>query len=165
MCKRMGLLLMSGLLLAGMNFAVLADGLVQVKQTIFGMDCAPCAYGVQKGLQKLPGVQHVTVSLKDGQAVVELAPDNAVTLAEIQAVIRHGGFTPKQATLRVSGEVTEKDGRFQLQVGGKPEYELVFSGTKPPAELDAGQHIIVEGMVAAISSGSVQKLTVLNLSR
>ena len=165
MCKHMGLLLMSGLLFAGMNFAVQADGLLQVKQTIFGMDCAPCAYGVQKGLKQLSGVQHVTVSLKDGQAVVELAPDNAVTLAEIQTVIRHGGFTPKQATLRVSGEVTEKDGRFQLQVGGKPEYELVFPGTKPPAEMAAGQRVIVAGTIVVLASGPVQVRAVRSVSR
>ena len=164
MRKRIAFLLMGGLL-AGLSSAALADGLVQVKQTIFGMDCAPCAWGIQKGLEKLPGVVHAKVSLNDGQAVIQLAPDNAVTLAEIQTVIRHGGFTPKQAKVQVSGEVGEQDGQFQLWVNGKPEYKLVFSGTKPPAGLAAGKHLVIEGEIAALSSGPVQKLTVLKIGR
>lgn len=164
MCKRIVFLLMGGLLLAGLSSAALADGLVQVNQMIFGMDCAPCAWGIQKGLEKLPGVQHATVSLNDGQAAIQLAPDNTITLAEIQTVIRHGGFTPKQAKVQVSGKLAEQGGQFQLLVNGKPEYELVFAGTKPPADLVAGRHAIIEGEIAMLSSGPVQKLTVLKIS-
>ena len=165
MRKHMGLLFIGGLLLAGMNFAVLADGLLEVDQTIFGMDCAPCAYGVQKGLERLPGVLHAAVSLNDGNAVVQLVPDNTVTLAEIQKVIRRNGFTPRQARLQVSGEVTDEGGQFRLLVNGKPDYDLVFPGTKLPADLAAGKHLIIEGDVSALASSPIQKLTVLKVSR
>lgn len=158
-------LLFAGLLLGGLSCTALADGLVEVRQGIFGMDCAPCAYGVQRGLERLSGVRHVAVSLNDGQAVIRLAPDNAVTLTQIQEVIRHGGFTPKQATLQVSGEVAAKDGQFRLLVNGKPEYQLVFSGTKPPADLVVGKHVTVEGTVAALSSDPIRKLAILKIGR
>lgn len=39
-----------------------ANGLLEVEQAIFGMDCAPCAYGVERSLKRLPGAQRVQVS-------------------------------------------------------------------------------------------------------
>lgn len=57
-----------------------ADGLIQAEQTIFGMDCAPCAYGTEQSLKKLAGVTSVTVSLNEGKASVTFAPDSETTL-------------------------------------------------------------------------------------
>lgn len=39
--------------------------------TIEGMSCGHCVASVTEGLNSLPGVQHVEVSLETGQAVVE----------------------------------------------------------------------------------------------
>lgn len=80
-----------------------AASLIQVKQTVFGMDCAPCAHGVEKGLEQLEGVQDATVSLNEGYAAVTLAPKNSVTLQKIQQIVRENGFTPKDATVVISG--------------------------------------------------------------
>src|SRR5689334_20253187 len=93
----------------GIVLSAQADGLLEVKQTIFGMDCAPCAYGVQQRLKKLPGVTQVDVSLNDGIASIQVAPDSPVTLAQMHDVLVDGGFTPKQATVTVEGRIV-KDG-------------------------------------------------------
>lgn len=74
----------------------LAD-LVEVKQTVYGMDCAPCAYSVQKNLEKLEGVESAKVNLNTGVVDVKLVPGSGVTVAKIQQVIKDAGFTPKQA--------------------------------------------------------------------
>ena len=87
----------------------LADGLEHVKQTIYGMDCAPCAYGVEQGLKGLSGVEQVKVSLNDGYAELSLANDSQATLADIREVIRKNGFTPKTADVHVSGTVIASD--------------------------------------------------------
>lgn len=89
--------------------SALAAGLEHVNQTIYGMDCAPCAYGVEQGLKGLSGVEQVKVSLNDGYVEVHLANDSQTTLAEIREVIRKNGFTPKAADLHVSGTVVQSD--------------------------------------------------------
>lgn len=91
-----------------------AGGLTWVKQVIYGMDCAPCAYGIEKGLKELDGVASVTVSLNDGYAEVQLDEQNTVTLAAIREVILKNGFTPKAAQVRIRGRLTYKDGSDEL---------------------------------------------------
>ena len=100
-----------------------AAGLIEVKQTIWGMDCAPCAYGMEKGLKKLEGVKKVKVSLNNGNAVIQFAPDNKLALADIRRVVRDGGFTPKEAIIKISGTLQRKDGELRLQVGNE-DYAL-----------------------------------------
>ena len=54
--------------------------LVKVDQEVFGMDCAPCAYGLERGLKKMDGLERVKVSLNDGKAYLTLAPNNELTI-------------------------------------------------------------------------------------
>lgn len=121
---------LNGLILfltAGLIFSSFAHatGLIEVKQTVFGMDCSPCAHGVEKGLEKLEGVKDVTVSLNDGYAAVTLAPDNSITLEKIQQVVRENGFTPKDATVVVSGTVAHTtDHQLVLTTDSSQEYPL-----------------------------------------
>lgn len=99
--------------------AAAADGLAQAKQTIFGMDCAPCAYGIEKGLGALAGVESVTVSLNDGYAEVLFNSDAKTTVEEIREVIRNNGFSPRETSVRVSGcLVVASGGDAELQSGG-----------------------------------------------
>lgn len=104
------------LLIGMLPISAFAGGLEHVKQTIFGMDCAPCAYGVEQGLKGLSGVEQVSVSLNDGYAEVDLADDSGATLAEIREVIRKNGFTPRDANVQVSGKVVQSnEGKFLLK--------------------------------------------------
>ena len=72
--------------------AALADDthyLVQVD----GLNCPFCAYGIEKQLQKLDGVENVETELALGQIAVEVA--DGVTLSEetVREIIRDAGFT------------------------------------------------------------------------
>jgi copper chaperone CopZ len=122
----------------------LAQGLVHAKQTIFGMDCAPCAYGIEKGLKKLPGVASVKVSLNDGYAEVTVAPGSSVSVAQIRRVIRDNGFTPKEARIDLEGTL-QLIPRPQLLAGGT-SYPLVLSSQ---AGIATGQRVKLTGVVAA----------------
>lgn len=33
--------------------------ITKVDQEVFGMDCAPCAYGLERGLKKMDGIEKV----------------------------------------------------------------------------------------------------------
>lgn len=100
-----------------LGFSNAAAGLIEAKQTIWGMDCAPCAYGMEKGLKKLEGVKTVKVSLNKGNAVIEFAADNKLVLADIRRVVRDGGFTPKEAVVKISGTLQREGEELRLRVG------------------------------------------------
>lgn len=145
--------------LIGMAMTAHADGLLKVQQTIFGMDCAPCAYGVQQRLKKLPGITQVVVSLNDGIASIEVAPDSPVTLEQIHDVLVDGGFTPKQAAVTVEGRIA-KEGEHWLLVSGSSKYTLAFPAAGAPAELHPDAHVKIQGQVADPKSSPVTELDV-----
>jgi len=107
----------AALAMALLTAPVFADGLREVDQTIFGMDCAPCAYGIEQGLSKLSGVTAVRVSLNEGRAVAQLAPESTTTLAQIREVIRHNGFTPKDANVTLVGRLVRDGERWWIDAG------------------------------------------------
>lgn len=115
--------LLTALLLSALSSWTASAALIEVNQTIWGMDCAPCAYSMEKALQKLPGVKHATVSLNKGDAVLTFASDSQTTLAEIQQTVRNSGFTPKDATVKVSGTLKNETGELRLEAG-KASYTL-----------------------------------------
>lgn len=134
------------LALFGAPCIALAQGLLHAKQTIFGMDCAPCAYGIEQGLKGMPGVESVKVSLNDGYAEVTLAPGSATSVAQIRQLIIDNGFTPKQAHVQIEGQLTLTP-TPQL-IAGQTRYPLEL-GSGTPAT--AGQHVKLTGVIAADS--------------
>ncbi|MES1944486.1 heavy metal transport/detoxification domain-containing protein [Salinisphaera sp. PC39] len=112
------------LLLVALASTPAAASLRQVQHEIRGMDCAPCAYGMQKSLRKLDGVEDVQVSLNDAMGTLTLAPGNEVTFEQIRDVIRKGGFKPMAATARVAGALKRDGDQVILTTESGQEYRL-----------------------------------------
>lgn len=124
--------------------------LQEVKQTVFGMDCAPCAHAMETRLGNTDGVSSVTVSLNEGLATLELEPGNALTLSSIREAVVQGGFQPKDATVRVTGVVTEQDGRRVLSIEAGETYVLEPTDESTDVqEVEPGTKVTVTGRVAA----------------
>lgn len=68
---------------------------IQVK----GMTCPFCAYGVEKNLGKLPGVEKAEVSLQAKKVRVVMQPGHAPDEARVRQLILESGFTPGAASL------------------------------------------------------------------
>ncbi len=58
---------------------------------ITGMGCEGCAGKVRKGLEAVPGVESVTVTLKEKKAEVVLADGAAVTDEALKAAVAGSG--------------------------------------------------------------------------
>lgn len=146
-------------LVAGfLPITAMADGLEWVKQTIFGMDCAPCAYGVEQGLKGLSGVEGVKVSLNDGYAEVVLTVDNETTIEEIRSVVKQNGFTPKEAQIRVAGRVVAAEGsRAIVLESAAGKFSLAGSREFTTQLKNAfGERVEVTGTVSADEASTIQ---------
>ncbi|MEQ8551689.1 MAG: heavy metal-associated domain-containing protein [Cyclobacteriaceae bacterium] len=93
--------------------------LVKVDQEVFGMDCAPCAYGLERGLKKMDGLESVRVSLNDGKAYLKLASDNELTLQKIQEVVKSNGFSARNAEVTLKGELLKEGNVWTIKVNGE----------------------------------------------
>jgi len=91
-------------------------------------------------MQKIAGVQSVKVSLNDGLTILDLKPDNTVTLAKLRQVIKDNGFVSKDAQVVARGATAEADGRLAFNVSGTGERLLL---TMPARELSDGWQLSV----------------------
>lgn len=72
-------------------------------------------------MQKIDGVQSVKISLNDGLTILDLKPDNVVTLAKLRQVIKDNGFVAKEAQIVARGTVTGGSGAPGFEVSGTRE--------------------------------------------
>ena len=86
----MGLFLLSGPVLAEPQEVLVID--------VAGMTCAFCAYGIEKNLGKLPGVEKAQVSLASKKARVVMKAGETPDETVIREIIRDAGFTPKESS-------------------------------------------------------------------
>jgi copper chaperone CopZ len=70
---------------------------------VTGMTCPFCVYGTEKKLNKLPGVDTATVSLKNKQARIVMTPGENADLDAIHKAIVDAGFTPGETTVHATG--------------------------------------------------------------
>src|SRR5689334_4715995 len=85
-------------------------------------------------MQKVPGVSSVRVSLNDGLTILDFAPSNTVTLANLRQVIRNNGFVTKEAKITARGAVTASGSTAMFEVSGSRERLTVVGHVGPSAD-------------------------------
>jgi hypothetical protein len=72
-------------------------------------------------MQKVDGVEKVRVSLQLGVTVLDLKPNNAVTLGQLRQIVRNNGFVSKDVAVTAAGEPATIDGKPAFMVSGTGE--------------------------------------------
>ena len=68
---------------------------VYIKIEIKGLACPYCAFGMEKQLKKVSGVDdNVTIELKEGLAYISTPLDQKPTKEILEEIITNAGFTP-----------------------------------------------------------------------
>ena len=128
------------------------------------MDCAPCAYGLERGLKKMEGLKNVRVSLNEGKAYLEMDAENGLTLGAIQEEVKKNGFSAKRAEVTLSGNIKKENGHWvvetdkeQFAVSRNTSTELVQNLTNGTAT--------VSGIVQDEDDGSLSERWSIVLSK
>lgn len=80
----------------------------------------------------MPGVESVEVSLNKGLASVKLKPGNTLTMQQFWQAVKRNGFTPKESSVIVRGEVVNTPGKSQLKMPGTgTSYDVVSDPSLP----------------------------------
>lgn len=72
-------------------------------------------------MQKVDGVEKVSVSLKDGLTILDLKADNRVTLAKLREIIKNNGFVSKDAVIVARGTPSRNTTDHVFEVSGTGE--------------------------------------------
>jgi len=75
-----------------------------------GMACPFCAYGIEKKLKAVDGVESLDIRIKDGEVDVTVADDGTVTPSELQNAIEEAGFAIRDLTVDGTAEIEQTDG-------------------------------------------------------
>jgi copper chaperone CopZ len=89
-----------------------------------------CAFAVRGALNKLSGVESVDVSLNKGLATVKLKAGNTLKPEELWQTVRKNGFTPKETSVVVRGEV--QGGKLKVS-GSNQLFDLAPDPKNPKA--------------------------------
>jgi mercuric ion binding protein len=99
---------------AGGAAAQVTTATVEVK----GMSCPFCAFGVEKRLGAVAGVEQVVVSMKGGSAELTAATDRSIDLTAVPEAVRRAGFTPGRIEAAVRGTIRRTADGFEVVPGG-----------------------------------------------
>ncbi len=67
------------------------------------MDCLSCSDSLGKAFERMRGVKHVEVRVKEGAVVLELAEQNRITMEQVWDAVKRVGFTPADSKVVVRG--------------------------------------------------------------
>lgn len=73
-----------------------------------GMACPFCAFGVEKRMQHVPGVESVVVDIQAGTARATAGPDGFIKYQDVPRAVKEAGFTAGDMRITAEGRV-EKD--------------------------------------------------------
>ncbi len=69
-----------------------------------GLSCPFCAYGLEKKIMKMEGVESMEIDLKGGKIEIRFIDEDYVRTEEIEEAVRDAGFTPKSIEVRKTGQ-------------------------------------------------------------
>ncbi|WJW76431.1 heavy-metal-associated domain-containing protein [Thiohalobacter sp. IOR34] len=81
------------------SVAVLAAG-TQYVMRVDGLACPYCAYGIEKKLKQIDGVEQIDVDLEKGLVTVDVVEGVRLTEAQMTRLFKDAGFTYRGMTER-----------------------------------------------------------------
>lgn len=128
----------------------------QVNMTVFGMDCAPCAYAIRVSMKGIQGVNTVHVDLNTGLVSLQLNPGNHATMRQFNQAVEKNGFTHKDAKVIVRGQISGSTSAPFLDVTGTNDrYALVPSAAATDISPLLGKTVRVDGVIPQSAKGKV----------
>jgi copper chaperone CopZ len=110
---------------------------LRVEVSMNDMNCPSCSESLGKAFEKMRGVKHVEVSMKEGTVTLDLADQNRVTMEQVWDAIKRVGFTPGSTKVTVRGAV--KGG--SLTISGIDK-SIAIEGRAPE-----GENIELKGII------------------
>jgi len=81
----------------------------EVKVRVDGLSCPFCAYGLEKKLNDLDGVESINIDFEEGLVVLQVIDSENISEEEIRTKIEEAGFTPREIVFSKKNEKLDKD--------------------------------------------------------
>ena len=99
---------------------------VSAELRVNGLSCPFCAFGIEKKLLDVDGVQGVEVFLDDGRIALTFEPENAATVSDLEKAVEKAGFELAALQLAVRGHLLGgEEGGALLVANARMRFRLV----------------------------------------
>ncbi len=99
--------------------------LLEADLRVNGMTCPFCAFGIEKKLRAVEGVEEVDVLLDEGAIRLTLTPGNSCTVGAFEKAVDQAGFELAGLSLEARGTVTKRGGDPVLEVSDTVWFRLL----------------------------------------
>lgn len=120
----------------------------EISVKVDGLSCPFCAYGMEKKLKKINGIEDLKIHVDKGVATLAFKKGTTIDLADIQARIRKGGFTPTKIHATLTGLLKKTGDHWLLKLAGSDQvWRLEASSQKKTwtTTLKEGLRVTVTG--------------------
>lgn len=97
----------------------------EIVARVDGLSCPFCAYGLEKKLKNLKGVEALRVDLKGNRAVIIPQAGKLIPVGDLKRAIKWAGFTPRGLRITVTGRLIKTQEGIRLQSAGTSEVFLL----------------------------------------
>jgi copper chaperone CopZ len=111
---------------------------LRVEVFVKDMNCASCSDSLGRTFEKMRGVKHVDVSMKEGTVTLDLADQNRIAIEQVWDALKRVGFTPGDTKVTVRGAV--KGASLIISVIDKT---IAIEGRAPE-----GESVALKGIIA-----------------
>ena len=111
-------LLLSALLLPAAASAQNSSDKPSVTIRVDGLSCPFCAYGLEKKLKKLDGVENLNIKINEGLAILTFASAAKIDTVIIAKKVNEAGFTAGKMTVKTPGEAKPAGKKIALSIKG-----------------------------------------------
>ncbi len=99
--------------------------ILEAELRVDGLVCPFCAFGIEKKLRAVQGVQEVEVLLDEGRVRLAFRPGNAATVGALEEAVDKSGFELSGVKLKVQGTLATDSANPILDAGGKVRFWLL----------------------------------------
>jgi mercuric ion binding protein len=116
-----------GVLLAALALcpAISSAEILRADLSVNGMACPFCAFGIEKKLRAVDGVEKVAVLLDEGELRLTLGPGNVATVSAFEEAVDSAGFELGRVRIEVRGEIRTGDGVSVLEASDSEHFRLL----------------------------------------
>ena len=115
-----------------------------------GLACPFCAYGVEKKLKKVAGVNTLVIDMKGGTVTLTAQSGQSINFSQVPGAVRDSGFTPRAMKIVADGTITPGGGQqFQLNIDGQ-SLQLIDTkkiATQLRAAAQNGKPVTMQGIL------------------
>ena len=148
--------LTAAMLILGIGFSPAVKAQVEeVSIRVDGLSCPFCAYGLEKKLKKINGVNDVIINIDNGVAKLNGKKDESIVVEGLKDAVVDAGFTPRQITATVVG-VVEEHGNFVVLKNIGSDFMFILKENEQLRELrsklqDTEKQVRVEGILTYVA--------------